>query len=140
MSPTRRRLALRVYGFVAALSIVTMVALIALPRFSRTARYLEPQAALMQYMVERWSLQEPAKFAEAMARVETRLRGKLTIFTADGALVHSTTRPPLPGPTADEAVTLGAARWALSTGRIVGDSTPRPPIFTAVSSPLRTSA
>ncbi len=119
---TRRRLVLRVYGFAAALSIAIMAALLILPRYTRSARYLEPQAALMQYMVQRWSLKDQAKFDEIVGRVEARLRGKLTIYAADGRLLRSTVDPPLAAPSADERAALGPDKWALSTGRIVARS------------------
>jgi len=90
---SRRRLVLRVYAFAAALSIAIMAALLTLPRYVRSARYLEPQAALMQYMVERWSLKDPAKFAEIMQRIEPRLRGKLSIYSVDGKMLRTTTEP-----------------------------------------------
>jgi len=119
MAPSRRRLVLRVYAFAAALSIAIMAALLVLPRYVRGARYLEPHAALLQYMVERWSLKEPARFEATIARIEPRLRGKLSIFTADGRLLRTTVDPPLSGPTADERASLRTEKWALSTGRIV---------------------
>ena len=121
MSPQRRgRLALRVYAFVAVLSMAIMVALLVLPRYTRAPRYMEPQAALVQYMVERWSLkQEPKAFAEAVGRVEARLRGELTLFDANGKLVRTSMEPPLDPPTADELKTLEKTKWSLDWGRIV---------------------
>ncbi len=115
----RRRLVLRVYAFAAALSIATMAALLILPRYARTARYLEPQAALLQYMVERWSLKDPAKFTETMERIEPRLRGKLSLFDTKGRLVRSNINPPLDPPDQDERIVLETQKWVLSTGRIV---------------------
>ena len=114
----RRRLVVSVYAFVAVLSIAIMVALLVLPRYMRGARYLEPQAALLQYNVERWSLKEPDKFHEIMSRIEPRLRGKLSMFGGDG-LVRTNTDPPLPPPTEAERAALDHAKWALSYGRIV---------------------
>lgn len=119
MSAPRRRLVLRVYAFTAVLSIAVMVALLVLPRYMRGARYLEPQAALMQYMVDRLSLKDAAAFAVAMDRIEPRVRGKLSLFDASGALVRTTVTPPLPAVTADEHATLRASKWALAQGRIV---------------------
>ena len=114
-----RRLVLRVYAFAAALSIVVTVALLVLPRYVRGPRYLEPQAALLQYDVERWSLKEPTEFHETLERVEARLRGKLSLYGNDGKLVRSNVDPPLDPPDDDELATLRDAAWALSTGRIV---------------------
>ena len=115
----RRRLVLRVYAFAAALSIAIAVAVYVLPRYMRGARYLEPHAALLQYMVERWSLKEPQKFEQILARVEPRLRGKLTIYAIDGRMLRSTTEPPLRPPSSEERETLQHEKWALATGRIV---------------------
>ena len=47
----RPRLVFRVYALATLLAIAVMVALLTLPRYMRGARYLEPQAALVQYMV-----------------------------------------------------------------------------------------
>ncbi|HEU0033336.1 MAG TPA: HAMP domain-containing sensor histidine kinase [Kofleriaceae bacterium] len=114
-----RRLALRVYAFTVALSLAMTLALLVLPRYTRGARYLEPQAALLQYMVERWSLKDQAKFAEIMGRIEPRLRGKLSLFDKQGHLVRTNIDPPLAAPDHDELETLEHEKWALSTGRIV---------------------
>ena len=115
----RRRLVYVVYGFAALLSVAIMVALLVLPRYVRGARYLEPQAALLQYMVERLSLKAPAQFADAMARIEPRLRGKLSLFEPGGKLVRTSIEPALDGITSDERETLTDHKWALDVGRIV---------------------
>ncbi|HWU87925.1 MAG TPA: HAMP domain-containing sensor histidine kinase [Kofleriaceae bacterium] len=115
----RRRLVLRVYAFAVGLAIAITVALLILPRYTRGARYLEPQAALLQYMVDRWSLKNKVEFAEAMARIEPRLRGKLSLFDEEGGLVRTTVEPALDPPTGDERETLRGEKWALSSGRIV---------------------
>ena len=115
----RRRLVLRVYAFAAALSIAIMVTLLILPRYMRGARYLEPQAALLQYLTERWSAKEPANFAASMARIEPRLRGRLTIYTTDGRIMRNVGETPLEPPSADERAALVREKWALSAGRIV---------------------
>src|SRR5512139_1346143 len=115
----RGRLVLRVYAFAAVMSIVIMAALLILPRYMRGARYLEPQAALIQYMTERWSLKDPKKFAEIMTRVEKRLRGKITVYGVDGKVLRTNVDPVLAPPSADERAALTNAHWAPSTGRIV---------------------
>jgi len=115
----RRRLVLRVYAFAAVMSIVIMAALLVLPRYMRGARYLEPQAALIQYLTERWSLKDPKKFEEIMARIEPRLRGKATIYSVDGRVLRNLGDTTLAPPTADEREALAHEKWALSTGRIV---------------------
>ena len=114
-----KRLALRVYAFSAALSIAITIALLVLPRYVRGARYLEPQAALVQYNVERWSLKDKPKFLQIMKRIEPRLRGQLSLYGIDGQLVYTTTEPPLDPPTAGERSALETEKWALSSGRIV---------------------
>ena len=115
----RRRLVVRVYAFAVALSIAIAVAVYFLPRYVRGASYLEPHAALFQYMVERWSLKEPQKFEQILARVEPRLRGELSIYAIDGRLLRTTIEPPLRPPSAHERDTLQRHKWALATGRIV---------------------
>ena len=117
--PRRRRLVYRVYGFVAVLAIAIMAALLILPRYTRAPRYLEPQAALAQYLIERWSIKAPQEFESAMARIEPRLRAKLSLFDASGKLLHSNIDPPLDAPTEDERRDLTTAKWALDRGRIV---------------------
>jgi two-component system OmpR family sensor kinase len=117
--PRRRRLVYRVYGFVAVLAIAIMAALLILPRYTRAPRYLEPHAALFQYLIERWSIKDPHEFESAMARIETRLRGKLSLFDASGKLLHSNIDPPLEAPTEDEKRDLANAKWSLERGRIV---------------------
>jgi len=119
MQHRRRRLVFRVYAFAAGLSIAITAALLILPRYTRGARYLEPQAALLQYMVERWSLKDKAKFDQIMGRIEPRLRGKLSLYDLNGDLVRTNIEPALDGPTTDERETLRTEKWALSRGRIV---------------------
>lgn len=115
---SRRRLVLRVYAFAAIMSIVIMAALLVLPRYMRGARYLEPQAALLQYMVDRWSLKQPTEFEVSMARIEPRLRGRIGLFSSDGRLLRSLGES-VDAPSRDEKATLADHKWALSTGRIV---------------------
>ncbi len=115
----RRRLVLRVYAFAVGLSVAVTAALVILPGYTRGARYLEPQAALLQYMVERWSLKDGAKFAQIMGRIEPRLRGKLSLYDLHGNLVRTNIEPALDAPTAAERAALRTEKWALSTGRIV---------------------
>ncbi len=114
-----RRLVLRVYAFAAALSIVITIALLVLPRYARGASYLEPHAALLQHMVDRWSLKDPSKFAEGMARIAPRLRGKLSLYDHTGKVEWTNTDPPLEAPNEAEVASLHDEKWALATGRIV---------------------
>ena len=116
---TRGRLVLRVYAFAAVMSLVIMIALLVLPRYMRGARYLEPQAALLQYLTDRWSLKDPQKFEVSMARVEPRLRGKITIYSFDGRVLRSLGDEILAPPSQEERAALTKEKWALSTGRIV---------------------
>jgi two-component system, OmpR family, sensor kinase len=117
--PRRRRLVYRVYGFVAVLAIAIMAALLILPRYTRGPRYMEPHAALVQYLIERWSVKNPPQLDTVMARIEPRLRGKLTLFDAGGKVLRSNTEPPLDAPTEDEKRDLVGAKWSLDWGRIV---------------------
>ena len=117
--PRRRRLVYRVYGFVAVLAIAIMAALLILPRYTRSPRYLEPHAALVQYLTERWSAKNGQELDAVLARIEPRLRGKLSLFDASGGVLRSNTEPPLDPPTAEEKRDLEHAKWSLDWGRIV---------------------
>lgn len=116
---SRRRLALRLYGLTAAITIVVMIALWVLPRFVGSPRYLEPQAALVHNMVDRLSLRDADKLAHSMERLGRRLKGSLTLFDPQGHVVRSTVEPPLTGPSVRERKTLATEKWALSWRRIV---------------------
>ncbi len=113
------RLVLRVYGFAVVLSLAITLALLVLPRYTRGASYLEPHAALLQHMVDRWSLKQPAQFAEGMKRIETRLRGKLTLYNSRGGIEWTNVDPALEIPDEDERIELRHSKWTLATGRIV---------------------
>lgn len=116
---SRRRLAWRLYGLTAAISIVVMVALLVLPRFVGSPRYLEPQAALVQHLVDIFSLREPERYDQIFERWRKRLKGKLTIYSAaDGSMIRSTVEPQS-APTAKERRTLATEKWVLSWRRIV---------------------
>src|SRR5262245_22460479 len=113
-------LVIRVYGFTAALAVLVMIVLLVLPRYTSAGRYLEPQAALVQYMVDRLSLKkDPQHIETVISRIEPRLRGRLTLFDGAGTVVRSTVQPPLEGPTDAELETLRDKKWALDWGRIV---------------------
>ena len=117
--PPRRRLVYRVYGFAAVLAIAIMAALIFLPRYTRAPKFLEPHAALVQYLIERWSLRDRQDLPTVYARVDARLRGKLTLFDAAGHMLHSNSDPPLDAPTDYEKRVLTTEKWSLDLGRIV---------------------
>jgi signal transduction histidine kinase len=117
--PRRRRLVYRVYGFAAVLAIAIMAALLFLPRYTRAPRYLEPHAALVQYLIERMSLRSPAQRDTLIARVESRIRGRLSLFDAAGDLLRTNTEPPLDPPTAAEQRALRKDKWSLEFDRIV---------------------
>jgi len=117
--PRRRRLVYRVYGFVAVLAIAIMAALLILPRYTRSPSYLEPHAALAQYLVERWSVKNPHELDIAMARFEPRVRGSLSLFDASGKLLRTNSEPPLDAPTDAEKRALATGKWSLGRDRIV---------------------
>lgn len=119
--PRRRRLVYRVYGFVAVLAIAIMAALIFLPRYTRTPRYLEPHAALVQYLIERVSLRSGADREPLISRIEPRIHGKLSLYDAAGQLLRTSpsTEPPLDPPTEAERRTLRKEKWSLDVDRIV---------------------
>ena len=87
---SKRPLALRLYALTAAISIAVMAALLVLPRFVGSPRYLEPQAALVQNMVDRLSQRDPAELIERVERLGKRIRGKLTLYDTKGNVVRST--------------------------------------------------
>jgi len=116
---SKRKLALRMYAFTAAIVVTTMTALYVLPRFVGSPRFLEPQAALVQNMVDRLSQRDPQRIAEVMARLQQRLHGKLALLDAQGHVVRSTVEQPDITLSADERATLATDKWALGWGRIV---------------------
>src|SRR5688500_12977883 len=115
---TKRPLALRLYALTGAISIAVMAALLVLPRFVGSPRYLEPQAALVQNVVDRWSLRERHELPERVERLGKRLRGRLTLYDTNGEVVQST-HDILPAATAKELETLKTEKWALAWRRIV---------------------
>ena len=134
---SRRRLALRLYGLTAAISIAIIVAMFVLPRFVGSPRYLEPQAALVQNMVDRISQREPSRIPEVVERWSKRLRGKLTLFDLNGVLIRSTAEDQSP-PTAQEREVLETEKWVLEwrrivvrsdDGKLIGVYVPNSPVF-----------
>jgi len=117
--PRRRRLVYRVYGFVAVLAIAIMAALLILPRYTRSPRYLEPHAAIAQYLIDRWSTKNPQELDTSWGRVERRLRGKLSLYDATGKLLRTNVVPPLDAPTAAEQRNMRDEKWSLDWDRIV---------------------
>jgi two-component system OmpR family sensor kinase len=118
---SRRKLAVRLYMFTAAIVVATMAALILLPRFVGSPRYLEPQAALVQNMVDRWSERihrDPASLDASIARLKERLRGQLTLFDTEGHVLRTTAQP-LRFATPAERDELAHDKWALAYRRIV---------------------
>jgi signal transduction histidine kinase len=108
-----------VYAFVAVLSVAIMVALLVLPRYTRSPKYLEPHAAIVQYIIERLSLKKPKEFGETLDRFEARIRGRMSLYDAKGGLLRSNVMPALDAPDAEELATLQHEKWALESGRIV---------------------
>ena len=118
----RRKLALRMYALTAAIAIASSAALWELPHFVGSPRFLEPQAALVQNMVDRLSVrvkEDPRKFDESIARIAARLRGDLTLYDTQGNVVRSTIDPPLTGARPTELGALETEKWALDWHRIV---------------------
>ncbi|HEY0254066.1 MAG TPA: hypothetical protein VGC41_21205, partial [Kofleriaceae bacterium] len=113
-------LVFRVYALTAAIAIAVILAMIYAPRFVGTPKYLEPQAALVQNMVDRYSTRPPADLAERMERLSHRLKGGLSLYDPNGNLIRTTVDPPLAKPTASEIADLGDNdKWTLSYRRIV---------------------
>ena len=120
MSPRPRgTLALRLYAFTTVIAVAVMAALLLLPRFIGSPRYLEPQAALVQNMVDRFSQRVPAQVAESMTRLQQRLRGTMTLYDSQFHLVQTTVTPPLPAPSSRERNDLQHDKWSIGWGRIV---------------------
>ena len=116
---SRRKIVVRVYALTAAIAVSVMIALLLLPRFVGSPRYLEPQAALVQNMVDRLSARDPQKLTESIERITKRLRGSLTLYDAQDHVVRTTTPEPLAGPTAVERAALTDDKWTLAWRRIV---------------------
>jgi two-component system, OmpR family, sensor kinase len=113
-------LVFRVYALTAAIAVSVILAMLFAPRFVGSPRYLEPQAALVQNMVDRYSTRSPEELTERMARLAARVKGRLTLFDVSGNVVRSTVQPPLGPPTAEEIADLkGEDKWALAWHRIV---------------------
>lgn len=118
MSSRRGSLVLRTYAFAGGIAVAVMIALSILPRYIGSPRYLEPQAALVQTIVERLSQRDPGRRAEVLGRLAPRLRGKLTLFDSERAALGSTAEQ-LRRPTEREMAELAHDKWSLSFGRIV---------------------
>ncbi|HEY4242240.1 MAG TPA: HAMP domain-containing sensor histidine kinase [Kofleriaceae bacterium] len=116
--PRRQRLVIRVYGFVAALSLAVMTVFAVLPRYWRSSHWLEPHAALMQNLVNGWA-HSPDLGAASMGRVNVEEHARLTLYTRDIKVVRSNVQPPLEPPTPEEITDLQGAPWSLDWGRIV---------------------
>lgn len=116
---SRRVLALRLYGLTAAISISIMVALFLLPRFVGSPRYLEPQAALVQNMVDRISLRDPTRISERLDRWSKRLRGKLTLFDASANVIGSTAEIQNAPSESERRQLAGEQKWVIDWHRIV---------------------
>ena len=115
----RGNLVIRVYALTAAIAVSVIVAMVLLPRFVGSPRYLEPQAALVQNMVDRYSQRTPEQLTERMERLSQRLRGGLTLFDGNGKLERTTVEPPLRAPTRAELAILKSEKWTLAWRRIV---------------------
>jgi signal transduction histidine kinase len=117
--PPRRRLVYRVYGFVAVLAIAIMAALIFLPRYTRAPRYLQPHAALIQYLIERASLRSGTERENVIGRIKAAVLGKISLYDATSHLQGTNTEPPLDPPSDAELRVLRDAKWSLDLDRIV---------------------
>ncbi|CAN5543899.1 hypothetical protein BH11MYX1_BH11MYX1_19660 [soil metagenome] len=109
----------RVYALTAAIAVSVIVAMMLLPRFVGSPRYLAPQAALVQNMVDRYSTRTPKELAERVAHLAARVKGRLTLFDPHERVLGSTIQPPLAPPTADEIELLKHARSTVAWHRIV---------------------
>ncbi|MEO6776481.1 MAG: ATP-binding protein [Kofleriaceae bacterium] len=115
----RGNLVIRVYALTAAIAVSVIVAMVMLPRFVGSPRYLEPQAALVQNMVDHYSARTSEQLDVRIARLKERLRGRLTLFDTTGKMVRTTVEPALEGPSAAELAALKHDKWTLAWRRIV---------------------
>ena len=118
---TKKKLVLRVYALTAGLAIAIMVALLVLPRYTRGARHLEPQAALVQFLVDQVVAQEPAGVRRVAPpdRAAAARQALRSTPTATGACCDRTIprRSIHRRPTSTRSSP--KTKWALSYGRIV---------------------
>jgi signal transduction histidine kinase len=114
----RRKIAVSIYAFTAAISVAAVLALFFLHRVFASPQYLEPQAAWVQNSVDRLAQRDPQQLTDRMNRLASRLHGKLTLFDTSGRMVRSTSAALAP-PSDHELAILRNEKWALSWGRIV---------------------
>lgn len=117
--PLRRRLVLRVYLFTAGLFIAVFVAMATVPRLVTGPTWHEPQAALLQGVVEHMArMSSNAERLHLVSQLRERVPGQLTIYDAQGVVLASTHQPPAARLEDDEQRTLRQARWAIDWDRI----------------------
>jgi signal transduction histidine kinase len=116
--PLRRRLVLRVYLFTAGLFIAVFVAMATIPRLVTGPTWHEPQAALLQGVVEHLAPMPSRERLRLVSRLRERVPGHLTLYDAQGVILASTHEPPA-GLDDDELRALRrGARWVIDWGRI----------------------
>ncbi|HEY1547788.1 MAG TPA: HAMP domain-containing sensor histidine kinase, partial [Kofleriaceae bacterium] len=113
------KLVFGIYALNAVIAVTVIVAMWWLPHYIGSPSYLEDRAALVQNMVDRYSIRSPAELVERMTRVAPRLKGVLALYDAHATLVRSTREPPADPPTAHELHELQTEKWSLSWRRIV---------------------
>jgi signal transduction histidine kinase len=116
--PLRRRLVLRVYLFTAGLFIAVFVAMATIPRMVTGPTWHEPQAALLQGVVEHLSHLPAGDRRHLVARLRERVPGQLTVYDARGVVLASTHAPPAGGLNAREQRVLARSRSAIDWDRI----------------------
>lgn len=116
--PLRRRLVLRVYLFTAGLFIAVFVAMATVPRMLTGPTWHEPQAALLQGVVEHLAPMSAAERLDLVARLREGVPGQLTLYDAQGVVLASTHEPPAGGLNDDEQRALQRAIFTIDWSRI----------------------
>lgn len=117
--PLRRRLVLRVYLFTAGLFIAVFAAMATIPRLVTGPTWHEPQAALLQGVVEHLAPMPSSERLHLVSRLRERVPGQLTLYDAQGVVLASTHEPPAAGFDDDELRALRrGARWVIDWSRI----------------------
>lgn len=116
--PLRRRLVLRVYLFTAGLFIAVFAAMATIPRLITGPTWHEPQAALLQGVVEHLAPMSATERLHLVSRLRERVPGRFTLYDAQGGVLASTHEPPAAGLHDDERRALERSPWTIDWSRI----------------------
>ncbi len=119
--PIWRRLPARVYATALLLVVVVVLSLQALPRFIIGPLWLQPQAMMLQGLVNRLA-EQPKQSGRVMHRMRPHIAGSLSISSNQQVIASTKNGNAWGGndlPTADELATLRTELWVLTWDRIV---------------------